>query len=86
MADSSVANPQSDDHAQDVAAVLSANGLPRRAGALRWPVGLLGLPGVDAAGSRLDVDRALSMAAAGEERDEFGATVQGKAVPAIREL
>jgi hypothetical protein len=84
--DSSAANAQSADHAQDVAAVLSANGLPSRAGSLRWPVGLLGLPGIDAAGSRLDVGRALSMAAVGEQRDEFGATVQGKAVPAIREL
>jgi hypothetical protein len=84
--DSSVANAQSTDHAQDVAAVLSANGLPSRAGSLRWPVGLLGLPGIDAVGSLLDVDRALSMAAAGEQRDEFGATVQGKAVPAIRQL
>jgi hypothetical protein len=84
--ESSAANAQSTGHAQDVAAVLSANGLPSRAGSLRWPVALLGLPGIDAAGSRLDVGRALSMAAAGEQRDEFGATVQGKAVPAIRDL
>jgi hypothetical protein len=86
MPDSSVANPQSADNGQNVAAVLSANGLPHRDGVLRWPVGLLGLSGSEATGSRLDVDGALSQAAAGEQRDAFGATVKGKAVPAIRQL